>query len=121
MAHRPVCNKICNSCPFRRKAMPGWLGRAEPEGFIASILDEEPLPCHPTIDYEDPWWHGKWFSGMIGEMCRGALVFQANIAKLPRGPEIPTVEPDTDAVFATPKEFIDHHRSAKVRSWEMDD
>ena len=121
MAHRPVCESVCNSCPFRRKAIAGWLGRAEPEGFISSILRDEPLPCHPTIDYDDPEWRSKWFAGETGQMCRGALVLMANMAKWPRSKTIPMVAPDTKTVFETPQEFIKHHRSSRVRSWEMED
>lgn len=103
---------------MRRKSIPGWLGRAQPEGFIASLFRDEPLPCHPTIDYDDPDWREKWFAGETGEMCRGALVLLANMVKLPRSKAIPVVDPDTETVFETAKEFIDHHRSSPVRSWE---
>ncbi len=118
MPHRPVPAKICSACPFCRVAIAGWLGRAEPEGFIVSILREEPLPCHPTINYETKTWEARWRAGKIGEMCRGALTLQANIGKQPRNNAIPVVGPDTKLVFASAQEFINHHRSSRVRSWE---
>lgn len=119
MPHRPVCDGPCKVCPFRRVALPGWLGEGSPADFIGSIFREQPLPCHNTIDYRRRDWLAAWIEGRRGKMCMGALIFTANIGKVPRFPDIiPIVEPDEDLVFATTKEFFDHHNNAAVKSWE---
>lgn len=112
--------KPCNDCPFRRKAMPGWLGASSPEGFIDCMQRNEPLPCHQTIDYDgDPNWQVKWMQQRnTGKMCAGALIFLAN--KLQRHPfkELPK---DHENVFSNSLEFVRYHREAPVHSWDEDD
>lgn len=108
---------VCNDCPFRRKALPGWLGAGSPESFIKCILDEELLPCHQTLDYEDPQWAEKWVSGDGGRACLGALVMTRNMAKLPRDPNFPRAERDNETVFSSPREFLEYHNNAEVKSW----
>jgi hypothetical protein len=98
--------------------MAGWLGAAAPENFVIDISMERPLPCHKSIDYDRPGWEGRWERGEEGRMCTGSLIFSANICKIPRDKHIPRRSPDKIEVFATPTEFIDHHRSSPVRSWE---
>lgn len=121
MQYRPACKTPCNACPFRRKAMPGWLGRGTPQSFIIEISLEQPLPCHLTIDYEDKSWLAKWQNQRIGMVCAGSLIMGANMAKLPRDPQFPRMKPDHDLVFSSPHEFIAFHENASVRSWESSD
>lgn len=111
----------CNDCPFRRKAMPGWLGSGSPESFIDCINRDDILPCHQTIDYGDPLWKEKWITQATGNACAGALIMTANMCKRPRDPAFPTMEPDEEAVFATPMEFVRYHRDAPVHSWDDKD
>lgn len=117
---QPVKRTPCRQCPFRRKSMAGWLGCAAPEGFITSILHEERLPCHPTIDYESKTWKRDWLTGKKGVVCAGSLVLAANMGKRPRDPSFPLAEPDRETVFATAQEFVDHHRASPVRSWDLE-
>lgn len=117
---RPACTKPCNECPFRRTSMPGWLGAATPQSFIVEISMERPLPCHTTIDYDARDWLRQWERQRIGFICAGSLIMTANMAKLPRDPEFPRMKPNTKLVFARPDEFIRHHESAPVRSWETE-
>lgn len=107
--------KPCNACPFRKKAVPGWLGGASPERFALQILADVRLPCHSTIDYEDPHWQDKWEAG-AGQLCAGALVMMANINKLSRDHDVPKRKRST-TVFASLDEFIAHHRRNHARSW----
>ena len=119
IAYRPISgSRPCKACPFRRKSLPGYLGEATPESFIIEISMERPLPCHPTIDYDDPNWLGRWTNQKIGRICAGSLILSANICKKPRDPRFPRLPCDTSEVFATHREFIDYHRSSPVRSWE---
>lgn len=119
--YRPAVRQPCSDCPFRRLALPGWLGRGSPESFLHCIHTDDPLPCHQTIDYDDPRWKEQWVSQSTGSMCAGALILSANMYKLPRDPNFPRMAPDEGAVFATALEFVRHHRESAVRSWDDDD
>lgn len=118
--YRPVCgDKPCNECPFRRKAIPGWLGAASPQSFIIEISMERPLPCHPTINYAKRDWLQQWTEQRIGMICAGSLIMMSNMAKLPRDRKFPKLPSDHENVFSTPREFITYHEAAPVRSWEL--
>ncbi len=120
-SYRPASGmQPCKECPFRRKAMPGWLGAATPESFIVEISMERPLPCHPTINYTDDDWLEKWREQSVGNICAGSLIMSANMNKVPRDRSFPRLPQDKAAVFATHQEFCAHHNNAQVRSWEMD-
>lgn len=107
----------CNDCPFRRNAVPGWLGASRPEWFVESALSDfaeyapgAPMaPCHQTVNYEDDDWLAKLSEA---DACVGALQFAANNCKSPRDPERSAAvraagqNPD---VFRTSQEFIDYH------------
>ena len=101
--------------------MPGWLGASSPEGFIDCINRDDLLPCHQTIDYADPSWKKKWIDQAIGKACAGALIMSANMCKTPRDPSFPTMPRDRIAVFASPMEFIRHHRESLAQSWDDND
>ena len=122
MKFRPPTKQPCNDCPFRRKSMPGWLGHSSPEGFIDCMQRDEPLPCHQTIDYEDPNWLVKWAAQQdTGQMCAGALIFMANKLQRPHDKDFPTLPRDIENVFANSIEFVRHHREAGTHSWDEDD
>lgn len=120
--YRPVSGAApCKACPFRRSSAAGWLGGATPESFIVQISMDYPLPCHPTISYDEPRWLEKWEAQRTGKICAGSLVMAANMCKKPRDPTFPRLPPDRKLVFATHLEFIRHHSDAEVRSWETDE
>jgi hypothetical protein len=111
--------KPCSDCPFRRKAMPGWLGASSPEGFIDCMERDEPLPCHQTIDYDNnPHWLVEWMHQKTGNMCAGALIFMAN--KIQQHP-FQKMAKDHENVFSNTIEFVRYHREAGVHSWDEDD
>jgi len=119
MNYRPPVPQVCNDCPFRRKAMPGWLGASSPEGFIDCMERDEPLPCHQTIDYDNnPHWLVEWLHQKTGHMCAGALQFMAN--KVQQHP-FQRMEKDHDNVFSNTVEFVRFHRESAVHSWDEDD
>lgn len=109
----------CDQCPWRRASAPGWLGANTPEGFASAISREVRMPCHTLVDYEREGWEWRQRKAPL---CRGALIMMRNTCKLPLDPEIKaalkSVEPDRERVFATVQEFIAHHRSGAVVSWE---
>ena len=99
----------CGACPFRRKSMAGWLGEETPKGFMQTTMNDVAMPCHCTIDYEDPKWKENFVANGKAEHCAGALIFFRNICKLSRDPERPRLEADHDNVFSSQAEFLDHH------------
>lgn len=101
--------KPCDQCPFRRKAINGFLGDSTPEEFIGTTMADYPMPCHLSIDYSSPVWKESWEVGEEGRLCAGALIFYANISKMSRDPARPRLKPDRDNVFASPSEFLAHH------------
>ena len=123
MKYREPCAKPCSNCPFRRESMPGWLGAGSPESFIDCIQRDEPLPCHPTIDYDDRHWLAKWMAqgDDTGSICAGSLIFMANKLQRPHDPAFPTMKADRETVFSNSIEFVRHHREAAVRSWDDED
>lgn len=98
-------NKPCKECPWRRKAMAGWLGsQFSAEEWLALALSDEALPCHLTItDESDPFDHRPIVH------CVGTGIFRANICKMPRDRNIPREAPDKKTVFASLQEFAAHH------------
>jgi hypothetical protein len=103
----------CNDCPFRRNARPGWLGADEADNFVRGALadfSDNPLPCHKTIDYTDPYWLKDQYPDSA--LCAGALIFARNQCKNPRDPEraewVRSVD-ESDNVFRYPWEFYEFH------------
>lgn len=86
--------KPCSDCPWRRKAIKGWLGSLSPEDWIQAAHGEAYVDCHTRI----------------GVQCAGAATYRANLCKRPRNPCILRLPPDRKAVFANPAEFLEHHK-----------
>jgi hypothetical protein len=118
---RPPTKHPCRECPFRIGGPVGWTGAAAPEEFAASILNDERMPCHRSIDYEDPQWHDRWVAGKTGRLCAGSLTMAANLCKRSRDPQRPAHEADRERVYATLPAMIDAHRAASVHSWRTSD
>lgn len=104
----------CNDCPFRRTALPGWLGEGSADDFVKGALADYadyPLPCHLTIDYNDEDWRETQYENAA--LCAGALIFCRNNAKSPRDPQrngwVMSVDADKETVFSRPWEFYEHH------------
>lgn len=103
----------CKQCPFRRTALPGYLGDNRTEDFVQAAMGEGKMPCHSTIDYVDPKWMTKFLAGKHGTQCKGRAIFQANNCKLPRDREILRLESDHKLVFSTPREFAEYHANQR--------
>ena len=107
---KPPLKKPCEGCPFRRTALPGWLGNSTPAEFMNQTLSDNAMPCHCTVDYSDPLWREETDEPDTNvRYCAGALVFFANICKISRHPERPRLKPDRENVFASPAEFLAYH------------
>lgn len=103
--------KPCKQCPFRRAAVPGYLGSySGPEEFLRLHYQcEMPNPCHMTVDYEDPDWKSQ---ADQAPRCTGQAILFVNTAKMPRMWGIPEgTKRDTEEVFEWPAEFIAHHNT----------
>lgn len=105
---KPCADKPCDKCPMRRKSMPGYLGASTPADFIASVHNDAQMPCHLTVDYEDPDWREQLMNGQA-RACAGIAIYFANICKVSRDPERRRLKPDHKAVFSSPREFLAHH------------
>ena len=108
---RKSCKAPCKQCPFLRNSLPGYLGEDSPDEFIATTHADHPMPCHSTVDYTDHDWKMLWdrLAGP-GKLCAGALIYFANICKISRWPDRPRRAADKVKVFATPTEFLKHHK-----------
>lgn len=76
------------------------------------------MPCHLTVDYEDPDWELLMDDAPA---CTGGLQFLANSLNLPHDRQMVEwrnrVGKNPD-VFTRRQEFIDHHRSFGIGSWD---
>jgi hypothetical protein len=99
----------CKYCPWRRTSARGWLGSSTPEEFLVQCTSEAHMPCHITIDYDDPDWADKLDDA---SHCAGSLIFMKNSCKQPRDPVLAAMQnkvETSDELFAFGSEFIDHH------------
>lgn len=111
--------KPCKQCPFRKKSPAGWLGDAKPEEFIDACMDDVPMPCHTTVNYEDPLWRENMLEmDSKAQHCAGARILFANQCKMSKHPyylyirslgKITPVEPSKD-VFDSREAFLKHHK-----------
>lgn len=65
--------KPCDDCPFRRNAIPGWLGGYTPRQFTLMAHGDSRMFCH-TLKRDKENWHE----------CAGAAIYRANVCKSPR-------------------------------------
>lgn len=97
----------CNECPFRRVSLPGYLGAATPDDFIAvATYGETPMPCHKEVNYESKNWEKLM---LRARQCTGHAIYLGNTCKDPRNKEVYTMPADHALVFSTPVQFIEHH------------
>ncbi len=116
---KPCADTPCKQCPMRRKSMPGWLGSDVPEHFIQVVHSEANMPCHLTVDYAEPGWEDQLAPGGDARACAGVAIYRANVGKLPRDASVRRLKPDKKTVFASPREFVEHHRSTGIVSGEL--
>lgn len=86
-------DRPCSDCPWSRDALPGWLGHLSAEQWLAEASSDRQIDCHV--------WDGA--------QCAGAAIYRANMAKLPRDPDVLRLPRDPEAVFNHPDEFTQHH------------
>jgi len=87
-------SKPCSDCPWARTSLVGWTGEMSPQEWIEAAHGEALVDCH----------------ALIGPQCAGVAIYRANVCKTPRDPRILRLSSDCDSVFASPKEFLNHHK-----------
>lgn len=98
-----MAKKPCNECPWRRKALPGWLGGNDASVYADSVQSNQIPPCHKT----------QTGPGEGPHLCTGALICSRNACIRPMFPDAAPKEADlverSADVFAHPAEFYRHH------------
>lgn len=87
--------KPCHDCPWRRVALPRWLGGTLPLDWLGATHGEAVIECHTVTG---------------GHQCAGAATYRANVCKTPRDPNALNLPADRKTVFASPAEFLEHHK-----------
>lgn len=103
----------CKQCPWRRKAMPGWLAQFPP-GWFHWHAQHGGIACHMTVKHDgDP--DASYCAGaLIAVLNEGCTIADSDLMKA-----VLAVRTDKVNVFATREEFIAHHNGAKIKSWEL--
>ena len=90
----------CSDCPWARTALNGWLGSSTPEEWLRYAHGEGTSECHT----------------LLGAQCAGFAIYRANVCKVPIDRNALVLPPDRERVFATPMEFLEHHKNFKKKS-----
>lgn len=85
--------QACSDCPMARRALPGWLGGATPDQYLKLAHSDALVPCHVYGNVQ----------------CAGMAIYRRNVCKRIAPPGL-VLERDPVKVFATPMEFLAHHR-----------
>lgn len=80
----------CSDCPMARSALPGWLGGVTPEEYAQLAHSDAMVNCH----------------AIRRTQCAGMAIYRKNVCKS----AFFVLPADKVAVFATPFEFLKHHR-----------
>jgi len=104
----PARKHACHECPWRRAALPGWLGPHDAETWVAIAQSDLPIACHSTINPTVPE-DEAWDDPDILQ-CAGSAIFRSNICKSSRVPDVARMPADRESVFARPNEFMEHHQ-----------
>lgn len=84
--------KPCGDCPWRRRALNGWLGSMSATEWAQAAHGDGLIECHT----------------LLGAQCAGAAIYRRNVCKMAYPPNL-KLEADREAVFANRQEFLDHH------------
>jgi hypothetical protein len=91
--------KSCSDCPWRRDALNGWLGGNTAQEWLIFAHSETQVPCHVYSDVQ----------------CAGIAIYRANVSKRPVNRALLVLPPDEVTVFASPREFLEHHEATPER------
>lgn len=102
----------CVECPFRRTALPGWLGdHKTSQEIIEMIRFDGFFPCHMKVTALAD--RIAWEEAVVrAPHCAGALAFMNNTHKLSRDPGTAFLQGlmgKRDDCFASDAEMREHH------------
>lgn len=106
---------MCEECPFRKKALPGWLGPHSIETIEKVVQSDEPFICHMSIAeaIESGMEDGDEQIEEEGQHCVGMLRYRNAMCKKSRDPQVARVQnelreiPDVPVIEA--RKFREHH------------
>ena len=95
-----ICEKVCNECPFHKKALKGYLGQKNNSSYLEEIIEmwqqEKPFPCHQKIDKFSTFEEIKKQSIPL---CRGYICMYKNSFKIPRDKELKKLADSSDTIW----------------------
>jgi hypothetical protein len=104
----PARRNPCGDCPWRRNAIPGWLGPHDAETWVAMAHSDVAIACHttinPVVSEEEAWDDPDILQ------CAGAATYRSNVCKSPRDPQVVTKPANHETVFSRPNEFLEFHQ-----------
>lgn len=106
---------MCDECPFRKKALRGWLGPHSIEDIEKVVHSEEPFICHKSIAemIHEGIPEGDPQLEVQGQHCVGMLRYRTAVCKLSRDPEVYQVQQELKTVLdqslIAPFKFREHH------------
>lgn len=103
----------CDECPWRRSSARGWLGPYTARVWLRLARSDQHIACHLSVDAADGEGLTDDELGEDARHCAGADVFRSNVAKRPRHLDHEQLSADREAVFASPREFSDHHEGTR--------
>ena len=109
-------HQSCKECPFRRDVDPEICDRkgSDPAAFLGQCAGPFFLPCHK----------GPGFAADAvapdNRQCPGAAAFRANCGTAGLPPGLLVLPPDRATYFATPAEFLAHHRRVSLAEAEAE-
>jgi hypothetical protein len=104
---------MCDECPFRAKALPGWLGPHSIADIEKVVQSDESFICHEEI--EEMTVRGFTDAEILaeGQHCVGMLRYRNNMCKRSRDPEVSAVQTELQSVPDEPvipmMKFREHH------------
>lgn len=109
----PACARPCAECPFRVKALRGWIGGHKHPQEIADIAEHRGFPCHTAVNAAVE--RGTDFDAAVSAapLCRGSLIVLNNSCTLSRNRAVAEAQKqvgrDHKAFFRTMREFVAYH------------
>lgn len=85
--------KPCGDCPWRRDALPGWLGNLTADDWLRAAHGESRIDCHTIAKMQ----------------CAGAAIYRRNVCKRMHDPKLLVLDADRERVFSNPMEFKEYH------------
>jgi len=104
---------MCDECPFRKAALPGWLGPHSIEDIEKVVHSEEPFICHEEIEELSVRGLESEEIEQEGQHCVGMLRYRNAMCKRSRDEETAQAQmelktvPDQDLI--PPRKFREHH------------